>query len=124
MARQMVCVYGMNERIGLARVAQRQATYLAGPESQLQRDSSEATAREIDEEVKKLLDRTYTEAKELLETERTNLEKVTRELLKRETISGDEFYGMIGKVRPTSRAGEDIGPVDSPNGRLVDQTAP
>jgi cell division protease FtsH len=121
-ARQMVCVYGMNERIGLAHVAQRQNVLLAGPDAQLQRDSSEATAREIDEEVKKLLDRTYTEAKESLRAHRNDLEKISAELLKRETLTGDEFYQMIGKRRPQNRPGEDIGPVATPDGKLVDQT--
>ena len=121
-ARQMVCVYGMNERIGLAHVAQRQNALLAGPDAQLQRDSSEATAREIDEEVKKLLDRTYTEARESLRSHRNDLEKISAELLKRETLSGDEFYQMIGKRRPQNRPGEDIGPVATPDGKLVDQT--
>jgi cell division protease FtsH len=121
-ARQMVCVYGMTERIGLAHVAQRHNGMLAGPEAQLQRDSSEATAREIDEEVKKILDRSYAEAKEILSTKRNQLEKVSAELLKRETLTGDEFYQLIGKERPANKPGEDIGPVATPNGQLVDQT--
>ncbi len=122
-ARQMVCVYGMNDRIGLAHVAQRQNAMLLGVDAQLQRDSSEATAREIDEEVKKILDRTYQEAKEVLAAHRTDLERVSQELLKRETLSGDEFYAMIGKPRPKNGPGEKIGPVASPNGELVDQAA-
>ncbi len=123
LARQMVCVYGMNDRIGLARVAQRQNSYLAGMDGQLQRDSSETTAREIDEEVKKLLDASYAEAKDILASERNHLELVAKELLKRETLSGDEFYALIGKPRPHGPGHESIGPVDSPNGRLVDQAA-
>ena len=123
-ARQMVCVFGMNERVGLAHVAQRQNAMLLGADAQLQRDSSEATAREIDEEVKKILDRSYQEAKDLLAVHRGELERVSQELLKRETISGDEFYQLIGKPRPKSGPGEDIGPISSPNGKLVDQTAP
>jgi cell division protease FtsH len=121
-ARQMVCVYGMTERIGLSHVAHRQNGMLAGPDAQLQRDSSEATAREIDEEVKKILDRSYAEAKEILSTKRNHLERVSGELLKRETLTGDEFYQLIGKVRPANKPGEDIGPVATPNGQLVDQT--
>ena len=121
-ARQMVCVYGMSERIGLAHVAQRQNVMLNGPDGQLQRDSSEATAREIDEEVKKILDGSYAEAKEVLTTFRHNLDHVSSELLKRETLSGDEFYQLIGKPRPRKRTGEDIGPVSAPGGKLVDQT--
>jgi cell division protease FtsH len=121
-ARQMACVYGMTERIGLAHVAHRQNGMLAGPDAQLQRDSSEATAREIDEEVKKILDRSYAEAKQILSTKRNHLETVSAELLKRETLAGDEFYQLIGKERPANKPGEDIGPVATPNGELVDQT--
>jgi cell division protease FtsH len=95
---------------------------LAGPEGQLQRDSSEATAREVDEEVKKILERSYAEAREVLGTFRNELERVSAELLKRETLGGDEFYKMIGMERPQNRPGEDIGPVATPDGQLVDQT--
>ena len=123
LARQMVCIYGMNERIGLSHVAQRQNGMLTGADAQLQRDSSEATAREIDEEVRKILERSYVEAKELLAARRNDLERVTSELLKHETLGGDEFYAMIGKARPQHKPGEDIGPVATPNGQLVDQTA-
>ena len=122
-ARQMVCIFGMSDRIGLSHVAQRQNAMLAGPDGQIQRDSSEATAREIDEEVKQILDRSYAEATEILTARRNELERVANELLQRETLTGDEFYQMIGKPRPQNKAGEDIGPVATPNGDLVDQTA-
>jgi cell division protease FtsH len=121
-ARQMVCVYGMSKRIGLSHVAQRQNAMLSGPDAQLQRDSSEATAREIDEEVKEILDRGYTEAKEILASQRNHLEGLTEELLKRESLSGEEFYQWLGKPRPQHKVGEKIGPVATPNGQLIDHT--
>ncbi|HEX7859085.1 MAG TPA: ATP-dependent zinc metalloprotease FtsH [Verrucomicrobiae bacterium] len=123
LARQMVCVFGMNERIGLSHVAHRQNGMLTGADAQLQRDSSEETAREIDEEVRKILDRSYIEAKQLLQARRNDLERVTVELLKRESLAGDEFYQMIGKSKPQHKPGEDIGPVSTPDGQLIDQTA-
>ena len=55
LARQMVAMYGMSERVGLASCAQRQPAFLNSSESQIQRDCSEETAREIDEEVRRLL---------------------------------------------------------------------
>jgi cell division protease FtsH len=100
LARQMIALYGMSERIGLANCAQPQRSFLAPTEFQWQRDCSEATAREIDEEVKKLLDRCYSEARELLTVHRDQLDHITSELLKRETIAGNEFYQMIGKAPP------------------------
>jgi cell division protease FtsH len=98
MARQMVCMFGMSDQIGLAHVAQRQGpAYLAGMETQMQRDCSEATAQQIDSEVKKILDRAYAEAKELLTIHRDQLELVTNELLQRETLDGPAFNALIGR---------------------------
>ena len=100
LARQMVAMYGMSDRVGLAHCAQRQAQFLAGPESPMQRDCSEQTAREIDEEVKELLDRCHAEAKEILSLHRDQLEKAATELLARETLDGAEFYKLLEIPRP------------------------
>lgn len=100
LARQMVAVYGMSERVGLANCAQRPPAFLAGPEFPLQRDCSEQTTREIDEEVKGILDRSYVEAKEVLTVHRDQLERLAGELLARETLDGAEFYRLVGVPRP------------------------
>jgi cell division protease FtsH len=100
LARQMVCLFGMSDTVGLANCAQRPPVFLDGQDFQLQRDCSEHTAREIDEEVKKILDRAYVEAKEILTTHRQNLQQVTAELLKRETIDGQTFYQLLGLEMP------------------------
>jgi cell division protease FtsH len=100
LARQMVAIYGMSERVGLANCVQRQPTFLNGQEFQLQRDCSEETAREIDEEVKKLLDLTYEQAKETLSVHRDQLEHVAAELLKTESIDGPTFYRLVGREVP------------------------
>jgi cell division protease FtsH len=98
LARQMVALYGMSERVGLANCAQRQPSFLDGP--QLQRDCSEETARTIDEEVKNLLDLAYARAKETLTSHRDQLQSVTSELLKAESIDGPTFYRLVGKGTP------------------------
>jgi cell division protease FtsH len=98
LARQMVCVYGMSERIGLAHCAHLQnPVYLQGGDGSFQRDCSEQTAREIDEEVKRILDRCYDEAKEILTAHRDQLTRVTRELMKRETLDAKAFNELIGR---------------------------
>ncbi|MDW7979593.1 MAG: ATP-dependent zinc metalloprotease FtsH [Verrucomicrobiales bacterium] len=102
-ARQMVALWGMSDRIGLTSCAQRQPTFLAGPDFQIVRDCSEQTAREIDEEVRKLLDRAYAEAKELLTVHRDQLEQVAAELLRREVLDGAEFYQLLGMQMPRAR---------------------
>jgi cell division protease FtsH len=100
LARQMVCLYGMSEKVGMANCAQRAPAYLPGGSFQLQRDCSEQTAREIDEEVNKILDDCYGEAKEILAAHRADLQRVVVELLKRETLDGETLYKLIGKEMP------------------------
>jgi cell division protease FtsH len=96
LARQMVAMFGMSEVVGLAHCAQRQNPFMAHmPDGMLQRDCSEETAREIDQEVKKLLDQAYAEAKNLLREHRHQLELVAEELLRRETLDGKTFQRLI-----------------------------
>jgi cell division protease FtsH len=101
LGRQMVAMYGMSERLGLIHCAQRQPTFLNGQELQIQRDCSEQTAREMDEEVKRLLGVAYDQAKETLVSHRNQLELVAAELLKSETIDGPTFYKLVSQETPT-----------------------
>src|SRR6202790_2034340 len=101
LARQIVAMYGMSERLGLAHCAQRQPTFLNGQEFQIQRDCSEQTAREMDEEVKQLLGLAYEQAKDTLVSHRDQLELVAAELLKSETIDGPTFYRLVSQEMPS-----------------------
>jgi cell division protease FtsH len=112
LSRQMVAMYGMSERIGLASCAQRQPMFLNSSETQIQRDCSEQTAREIDEEVRDLLALSYDEAREVLSTHRDQLERLTAELIKHEAMDGQTFYKLIGQEQPAIRVA-DAGIVDS-----------
>jgi cell division protease FtsH len=112
LSRQMVAMYGMSERIGLASCAQRQPMFLNSSETQIQRDCSEQTAREIDEEVRDLLALSYDEAREVLSTHRDQLERLTAELIKHEAMDGQTFYKLIGQEQPAIRVA-DPGIVDS-----------
>src|SRR5688500_1510339 len=101
MARQMVCMFGMSESVGLAHYGQKLNPFLQqAMQDVIQRDCSAETARELDEEVKKILDRAYAEAKDILTIHRDQLEKVTAELLKGETLDQPTFYRLIGKEQP------------------------
>jgi ATP-dependent Zn protease len=85
--------------------------FLNGQESELQRDCSEETAREIDEEVKKLLDLAYGEARETLSAHRDQLEHVAAELLKSESIDGPTFYRLVGREVPAFEESRNIAAV-------------
>ena len=98
LARQMVAMYGMSNVVGLAHCAQRHDPFgTAMPDGLLQRDCSEQTAREIDQEVKKLLDEAYAEAKALLREHRRQLDLIAGELLERETLDEAAFKAILAQ---------------------------
>jgi cell division protease FtsH len=97
LARQMVCLFGMSDTVGLARCAQKQdGILLPGTDGSFQRDCSEQTAQLIDAEVKKILSQAYAEAKEILTSHRDQLELVTRKLLESESLDAAAFQQLIG----------------------------
>ena len=103
LARQMVTLYGMSETVGLSHCARRQPMFLGGIDGASQRDCSEQTAREIDVEVKKLLDAAYQEAKQTLSEHRGKLDTVAAALLERETLDRAAFEQL-------TRSGGETGP--------------
>jgi cell division protease FtsH len=99
LARQMVCMFGMSDSIGLVHVGQRENPfYPPSQDGSIQRDCSEQTAREVDLEVKKLLDSAHAEARAILIEHRDQLELVAQELLKHETIDAETFNRLLGRT--------------------------
>jgi cell division protease FtsH len=92
LARRMVCLYGMGKSVGLMHCAQEtEGRFLAPWTGGMQRDCSEATAREIDEEVKKVLDRLYGRARAILVDHRESVERIARTLVVREILDRAAF---------------------------------
>jgi len=89
-ALEMVTRYGMDEKVG-------QRTYAPGPQSMIQVptanhvQAAEATAREIDVAVRDLLAKAFDRAREVLQKRRADLDAGAELLLKRETITADQF---------------------------------
>jgi cell division protease FtsH len=99
LVRQMICMYGMGDSVGLVHCAQRSNSFLPGPDGGIvQRDCSEQTAREIDEEVKRILDTAYADAKRLLEQHRAQVDLVASELLKFETLDAQAFKDLLTRT--------------------------
>ena len=103
LARRMVCLYGMSEAVGLIHAGSRPAMFLPGAEPVAAENLSSQTARDVDNEVKKMLDNAYREAKQILADHRDQLETVAQELIRRETIDEAEFVQLLGRAAPVAK---------------------
>ena len=90
-ARAMVTVYGMSERVGAIMFGQGQGEVFLGRDLAQTKNYSEETAAVIDEEVKAIIDKAYNTAKQILSANIDKLHIVAGILLEREKIDGEEF---------------------------------
>ena len=93
-ARNMVCEWGMSELGPLAFGKKEEAIFL-GREIAQHRDFSEATAVDIDKEVKRIVSLAYDSAKNILKTNRETLERIAQALLEREVLDANEVKMLI-----------------------------
>ena len=94
-ARAMVTQFGMSETFGLMGLESVENRYLDGRPVM---NCGEATAAQIDEEVKEILKRSYETAKEMLSENRDILEEITNYLYDHETITGKEFMDIFRRM--------------------------
>jgi cell division protease FtsH len=101
LARQMICNFGMNDRIGPVSLGDDDHDVFLGRDFLQRREYSEKKAQEIDEEIARILSERYDEALEMLSEHRDILDRVTDSLLERETLDGSELTLLIeGKTLP------------------------
>jgi cell division protease FtsH len=98
-ARKMVCEWGMSERLGMVEYGEHQDYVFLGRDINRSRDYSEATAQEIDREVRKLCDDAYARAVQLLRSNRDKLEAIAKALLEYETLDGKQIREFIDHGR-------------------------
>ena len=90
-ARNMVTKYGMSDRVGAIMLGSGQGEVFLGRDFGHAKEYSEETASVIDEEVKRIIDKAYNTALELLRTHIDKLHAVAGVLLEKEKIDGEEF---------------------------------
>lgn len=95
LARKMVMKYGMSKTLGLVEYGKSDSLKYLGYAYGDQRDYSEETAREIDEEVKKVISDAYNEVKEILMDNRDKLDKLAKVLIEKEVVESEEFDALI-----------------------------
>jgi cell division protease FtsH len=100
-ARQMVTVYGMSEKVGMMAVGDKEQEIFLGREFSQKREISERTQRMVDEEVKRLLDEAHSHARELLTAHRELLDRIALALLERETLDSEDVLILLrGETLP------------------------
>ncbi len=108
MARKMVCSWGMSEVLGPLSYGESENEIFLGKDLVHHRNFSEETSRQIDAEVRKIVESAYRRAKNILEAEPEALEAVAKALLERETISGADIDMLL--------RGEQLPPQEAPAG--------
>ena len=94
-ARRMVCEWGMSEKMGMVEYGEHEDYVFLGRDISRARDYSEATAEQIDQEVRKLIDDAYHLAKNTLIANRDILETIAKALLEYETLDGSQIKEII-----------------------------
>ena len=99
MARKMVMVYGMSAALGPVSFESGHDEVFIGRSMAQAKTYSEEVAAQIDAEVKALIDRGCAKCREVLEERRERLIEVAEYLLVHETMSGEEFAGLMGEPK-------------------------
>jgi len=100
-ARKMVCEWGMSQ-LGPLTFGKKEEQIFLGRELSQHRDYSEATAIQIDEEVKKMVSAGYSTAKEILSGNRETLEKIAKGLIEREVLMHQIAYNLVRSLKQRS----------------------
>jgi cell division protease FtsH len=125
-ARRMVCEWGMSEKLGMVEYGDHEDYVFLGRDISRARDYSEATAEEIDREVRTLLDEAYQRAKQILTANRDKLDVIAKALLEFETLDGSQIEDIVKHGRMLNpppgiapRGGEKMEPEKPPKQVVV-----
>jgi cell division protease FtsH len=94
-AKQMVMRFGMSERLGPRVFGHDRGMPFLGREFSAEPDYSDEIAREIDFEIRRIVEGAHEQARAILGQHRESLEKLSEILIKRETIEADQFVALL-----------------------------
>ncbi|HEY3993714.1 MAG TPA: ATP-dependent zinc metalloprotease FtsH [Ktedonobacteraceae bacterium] len=96
-ARSMVTEYGMSSRIGPVSLGKKEELVFLGRDFNEQRNYSEQTAREIDEEVRSIIQEGFDKAYNVLQQNKARLIMISERLIKEETLEGPIFEALFNQ---------------------------
>ncbi len=97
-ARSMVTEYGMSSRIGPMALGHKDELVFLGRDFGEQRNYSEETAREIDEEIRRIIQEAFDKAYHILLQNKTRLIMISEHLIKEETLEGPAFEQLFNQA--------------------------
>ena len=95
-ARNMITQWGMSARMGPRTFGRRTSMVFLGRDISEERDYSERTAQEIDDEVRRVIDEAHARCRAVLAAHRDKLEVLANRLIEVETVEGDELMRILG----------------------------
>ena len=103
-ARRMITEFGMSEKLGRVHYSEsRSNPFLGGSPAAVDHSHSESTIREIDLEVRRIIDAAYDTAYELLSTRRDVMEHITRELMEKEVMDSAQLQSILDQYQTGSK---------------------
>jgi cell division protease FtsH len=126
MARAMVCQYGMSDKVGMVQYGSDDEFVFLGREMARTKVYSECTAREIDEEIKRIIDTGYKTAQDILFNNRSKLELIAGALLEFETLDRSQVEEIVktGKFTPPPPKPQSETILGAPAGTPLPETPP
>ena len=98
LARAMVTMYGMTEKLGAIKLGTSDSAPFLGRDFAHQRDYSENVAAIVDQEIRQLIEDAHQEAYEILVQNRATLDALVEELMEKETLNKEEIAKIFAKV--------------------------
>jgi len=126
MARAMVCQYGMSDKVGMVQYGSDDEYVFLGREMARTKVYSECTAREIDEEIKRIIDESYKTARDILFNNRDKLELIANALLEYETLDHTQVEEIVktGRFTPPPAKPQSEIILGAPAGTPLPETPP
>jgi cell division protease FtsH len=103
MARRLVTSYGMSETLGPVTLGEQHETVFLGREIGEQRNYSEEIAKQIDEEVRRIMMEAEKRATDTLVKHREYLDKIAARLVKEETLEQEQFAEIVKDIMPAEK---------------------
>jgi len=101
LARAMVMQYGMSEKLGFLSYGDNEEEVFLGRSVARTQSMSEETQKQVDSEVKVIVDTSYKNAEKIIKDKRKDLDIIAKGLLDYETLTGDEIINLLKGIDPT-----------------------